>query len=694
MNVDRRRFITWTTGGALLLALGDVAIAEAEGADGLSPWFRLDPNGDVTIFTTVSDMGQGARTGQAQVLADELEVPWERVKAEIGQDRDPFRRNGSLQTGGSRSIRNRFDILRKAGATARAQLIAAAAARWGVKPEDCKAEQGFVSHLESRKRLSYGELAADAAKIAPPANPTLKTPAQWRYIGKPLPIPETPDRVNGKLKYGIDVKLPGMLYATIRQSPVYGGTLASVDEAPAMAIPGVKKVVRLPNAVVVVADKTWTAFKACRALDPKWTDPVEKLGSKDVEARLAAAFDDPKAEVVPQTGAAARTQLRAAYAAATRKLEATYDVAHLYHAPIEPMNTTARVTADKIELWSPTQVVTPTRRNVGKALGRPLEDVDLHVTRIGGGFGRRLQTDYAVYAALTARELPGVPVQLLWTREEDIAHDAYRSRGKLSMRAAIDADGGISGYEIVGAVTNDTFNGGADPGAYDRIKTWASTQTAVQTLIPMGAWRSVDDNPCCFVRESFIDECAHLVGADPLEYRRRLLAGNARGLKALNTVAGKIGWGSPKAPGVGRGLALLSGWNTIVAHAIEVKVDADKLRVTRIVVAADPGVVVNPQQVQAMAEGGTLMGLSAALGEEMTFTDGRADQQQLNAYPLLRMRQAPPLEAIVLSTPEAGAGGMGEPPVPGVAPALANAIFDATGKRIRALPFKAAGFKI
>jgi isoquinoline 1-oxidoreductase beta subunit len=693
MNLDRRRFITWGAGGALMLALGDVAVSQINPNEGLTPWIRLEPNGDVIVYSSASDIGQGSRTGQAQVLADELDVPWEKVRSEMAPDTDAYRIRGSIGTGGSRSIRDRFEMLRKAGATARAQLVAAAAARWGVKPEDCKAELGYVSYLESRKRLSYGELAADAAKIPPPAEPPLKDPSQWRYIGKPMAVPETPERVNGQLKYGIDVKVPGMLHASLRQCPVYGGTLVSVDEGPAMAIPGVKKVVKLPGAVAVIADKTWTAFKGVRALDPKWADPQLKTSSADMDAMLAAGLDKPGAE---EGGGSKddKAALRAAYAAAAKKVEATYEVPYLYHGPIEPMNSTVHVRADKVEVWSPTQVPTAVRKNVAKALGRDVDSVDLHVTRIGGGFGRRLQVDYAVLAALVAREVDA-PVQLLWTREEDVAHDFYRARGKLGIRAALGDDGLITGYEMVGAATDEEFTGGAPPKPYS-LKTWATTQSNVKVGVPTGAWRSVDPYPNTFVRESFIDECAHAAGADPLEYRRKLLGRHEKAIRALNTAAEKIGWGSAKAPGVGRGLALLQvdGWNTVVAHAIEVEVKGDQLKVRKIVVVADPNIAVNPAQAAAQAEGGTLMGLSAALGEQMTFTGAKADQANYDGYKVLRMRQAPPVEAIIISAPEVSPGGMGEPPVPGVAPALCNAVFDATGKRIRSLPLSAAGFKV
>ena len=696
MNLDRRRFITWSTGGALLLGFGDPALAVSPvRAPALSPWIRLEPDGSVVLISTASDMGQGSRTGQAQVLADELDVPWEKVRVEMAPDQDPFRRNGRLSTGGSQSIRTRYDILRKAGATARAQLIAAGAARWGVDAATCETEPGYVRHTASGRKLSYRELLVQAASVTPPADPPLKPASQRRYVGKSLPVIDTADRVSGRARYGIDVKLPGMLHATIRQCPTFGGTLASVDEAPALAIPGVKKVVKLPNAVAVVADRTWTAFKASKALDPQWTTPDLRSSSQTLGDTLKAAYETGDMRSIPDDAAQKKAQLRKSFAAAARKVEATYEVPYLSHSPLEPMNATAQVDGGFVRVWAPTQSPTAVRTAVAKALEVPIESVDLTVTLIGGGFGRRLESDYAVLAALVAREIDA-PVQLLWTREEDMTHDFYRPRAMLTYRVDLESDGSIGGYEVIGAATNDQILGGADPAPYRKLKVWAATQTSVKTGVPAGAWRSVDEYTTTFGRESFIDECAHAAGQDPLDYRRNLLGDNARGLKVLNAAAERIGWGSPKPPGVGRGIAMLAGedWHTVCANAVEVEVKDGKLKVNRVVVAIDPGTIVNPQQVSAQAEGGVIIGLSSALGEQVTVTDGKTDQTNFNLYKVLRMRQAPAIEVILLETPDAPIGGVGEPPVPGNAPALANAVFDATGKRVRSLPFSTAGFTV
>jgi isoquinoline 1-oxidoreductase subunit beta len=695
MDMDRRSFVTWSVGGALLLALGPDGWATAADAPVLSPWIRIAPDGAVTLISTVSEMGQGSRTGQIQLLADELDVPWEAISVEMAPDRAPYRHEGGLFSGGSQSVRTRFDLLRRAGATARAQLVEAAARRWGVPAGDCDAALGVVTHRPSGRKARYGALAADAATIAPPADPPLKDPAARRYIGKSLKTLALSDKTDGKARYGIDVRPRGLARASIRQCPVYGGQLASVDEAPALAVAGVRRVVKLPAAVAVVADDTWTAFKGSQALNPQWTTPAPRLSSTDLTARLAAAFDAEGAELAGTAGVdagAARARLRAGFAAATKPVEATYEVAYLSHSPIEPMNATARVNSDRIEIWAPCQDITGLREAVAKALGRPVDQIEVTVTLLGGGFGRRLESDYAVQAALIA-QAHGGPVQLVWRREEDLAHDFYRPASLNRYRAAFEPGGLIGGYEVVGATTDDTAFGGAGPSPY-AFKDFANTQTRVKTGVPVGAWRSVDASITIFGRESFIDECAKAAGRDPLDYRRALLGDNARARRVLDAAAAAIGWSGARPAGVGVGLALFEGWDTLVCHAVEAEVAGGRLRVRKIVVAGDCGTAVNPDQVKAQFEGGSLMALSAALGETVTFTDGAADQTNFDAYRLLRMRQAPPVEVLLFESPDALVGGVGEPPVPGLAPALANAVFAATGRRVRKLPFAAAGFSV
>jgi len=688
MRMDRRQFVTWSVGGAFLLGLG-VRSSVADDAP-LSPWISIAPDGKVTLYSTVSEMGQGARTGQAQVLADELDVPWEAIAVEMAPDAAPFNTGFGLGTGGSASIRGRrWAQMRNAAATARAQLVTAAAKRWNCPEGECAAELGVVRHAASGRSFGYGALAGEAATYAAPAQPPLKPRSAWRYIGKPLPTLENADKSTGRARYGIDVRLPGMLRASIAAAPVFGAKLQSVDEAPALAVPGVRKVVKLEGSVAVIADSTFAAFKGVRALRPQWSAADKATSSADVERRLEAAFDAPSAYVEqPQN----KANLRAAFEAAPRKVEAVYQTAFLAHTTMEPMNATAQVTPDKVEIWAPTQTPTRLRKAVAKALGRPLDEVALHVTLLGGGFGRRLQTDYAVQAAQVAAAADGAPVQLVWTREEDVGHDFYRKALRSRYRAALGADGTIAGYEVVSASAQDATRN-ADPAPYATMP-FSATEVGVDLGIPCGPWRSVDPGISAFGRESFIDECAHAAMIDPLDYRRRLIGDNPRVRRLIDAAAEGIDWGKPKPAGVGRGLALIEAFETLVATGVEVEVKGKALRVRRIAVAGDVGTTVNPQQVKAQFEGGATMGLSAALGESVTFTDGKADQANFNAYRVIRMNQAPKVEVRLFESPDAEVGGAGEPGVPGVAPALANAVFDATGERVRTLPFTAAGFTV
>jgi isoquinoline 1-oxidoreductase beta subunit len=687
MQLDRRQFVTWSAGGALLLAMGGAADA-ADAAAELSPWIRIGPDGKITLYSTVSEMGQGAKTGQARVLADELDAPWEAVTVEMGPPLpgSPFAYMG---TGGSSSIRRHWGELRKAGATARAQLITAAAKRWNCAEADCVADMGVVRRVGLNASFDYGALAAEAASCAPLASPPLKPLSARRYIGKSVSTLENADKSRGRARYGLDVRLPGMLRASIAAAPVFGAKLVSVDEAPALAVPGVQKVVKLDNAVAVVADQTWAAFKGLRALKPIWSTPDLIAGSADIDQRLAAALDAPDATVKDP---AARAALRADIDKAARKVEAAYQTAYLAHAALEPMNTTVRISADKVEVWSPTQVPTATRQVVAQALGRPITQVELTNTLLGGGFGRRLIPDFARQGALVAQACGEAPVQLVWTREEDVTHDYYRRATLTRFRAGLGPDGLIDGYEAISVGADQAVNN-AGPEPYG-LKRFAATQGQIKTGIPQGPWRSVDEGLSSFGRESFIDECAHAAGIDPLEYRRRLVGEDARVLRVLNAAAKAIGWGAPKPAGTGRGLALVLAFDSLVATGVEVEVAGETLKVKRVVVAGDVGTAVNPQQVSAQFEGGATMGVSAALGEVMTFTGGKADQANFNAYKLLRMRQTPKVEVMLFDSPDAPVGGAGEPGVPGVAPAIANAVFDAVGRRVRALPFSRQGFTV
>ncbi len=683
MNVSRRGFLTWSAGGAFLLALPNAAGAAGEAT--LSPWIAIHPDGRVVLTVTAFEMGQGSRTGQVQLLADELDAAWDSLSTVQATEVEPYTLEGALYSGGSDTIKPRFDTLRRAGATARAQLIAAAAKRWGVDPASCATDAGVVRHAASGRILTYGALAAEAAAMPAPADPPLKDPSQRRYIGKPMSTLDLADKVTGQARYGVDLRLPGMLFASLRRAPTFGGTLASVDAAPALAVSGVAKVVTLKDGVAVVARSTWAAFKGVRALEPVWTEPAVRHDSAAISARLAAALDAPDAMVRPRdTGVAAKAELRAAFAAAPRKVEATFEIPYIAHCPMEPLNATAQWKDGRPTVWAPCQSPTFARDDVTAITGLKQGEYDFVPLLIGGGFGRRLKGDYMGYAIEAARGFD-VPMQLVWTREEDFTHDFYRPAMRATFRAPLEADGTLKGYEVVAATTDDV-TGGSAPAPYTMPK-FAMTLANVPAGVPVGAWRAVDPGMMLFAKEGFLDECALAASADPLAWREAHLAGNARALRVLRAATAAIGWKSPAKPGHGRGVALLHEWDTLAAHAIEVSVEGKALKVERIVVAADIGTMVNPGQVRAQFEGGTLMGLSAALGEQITVTGGRADQTNFDSYRVIRMNQAPPIEVILFESPGEAVGGVGEPPVPGVAPALANAVFAATGKRVRTLPF-------
>jgi isoquinoline 1-oxidoreductase beta subunit len=683
--LNRREFLTWSVSGSLALAWPASA---AETARTLSPWITLHPNGVVVLVTTALEMGQGSRTGQARILADELDVPWDSVQVTLAPEQEPYLVEGALYSGGSETIRSRFDLLRRAGATVRHQLLEAAASTWRVEVASCEASLGVVRHPASSRTLTYGELAERAAAIQPPAEPALKRPDQWRYIGRPAPTLDLDDKVNGRARYGLDFRLPQMKFAAIRQCPFFGGVLQGVADAPALAVPGVRRVITLRDAVAVIADTTHAAFRGAEALDPTWTVVHPVPSTEEIDQRLAAASDRADARVAPREGGRqARDRLRESFSRAAWRHEATYVLPYLAHATLEPMNATARPTPQGVEIWAPCQSPTWARDDVAMMTGLQKQAIVIHPLLMGGGFGRRLKGDYAGRAAQVALAYRG-PLQVVWSREEDFTHDHYRPAMRMVLRAALQRDGGIGGYEVLAATADDT-TGGSQPKPY-QIADYAATLAKVDVGVPVGSWRSVDPGMSLFAKESFIDECAHLAGRDPLEYRDQLLGNNARARRVLQAAATAAGWREPRRTGTGLGVALLEEWNTIVAHVVDVEVRDRVVRVRRVVAAMDCGIAINPQQVRAQLEGGTLMGLSAALAERITISDGRVLERGFADYPLLRFADAPRVDTVLLSTEGVGVGGVGEPPVPGVAPALANAIFAATRERLRRLPLLGA----
>ena len=701
--ISRRSFLAaltalTTSGAALWVCVRSPAAMTAEGSvSTLAGWIRIDSDGLTTLLINASEMGQGSTSGLAQILADELELDWSQVRIDHAPVEPAYYGMWeTYQTGGSGSVRGMFDRLRVAGATARTLLIMAAAQQWRVPQEECNAQHGSIHHTGSARSATYGELAATASRLTPPVNVKPKPREQWRLIGKSLQRLDVRTKVDGSAVFGIDVKLPGLLTATIAQCPTFGGSLQSVDIAPAMSIAGVRQVVRMEKAIAVVARDYWTAKKALAALHPVWkAGKNPPADSAEISTRLhALSREDGKAYLAEgQNEGEVRQRCTAGLAGSTRVIEQSYEAPLLSHSPMEPMNGTALVRNGRAELWLPTQIQSEMKTAVAKALGFSETAVTIHTTQLGGGFGRRLQTDYGVQAALIAREVD-VPVKLLWSREEDTQHGFYRPAAVARLQAGVDAGGAITAFRAyIACMDADTPVGGLANQPYalpNQLVTYAGWNPGV----PLGAWRSVDASQNLFFFESFIDELAHATNVEPLALRRRLLAADARALRVLNAAATLGNWERPVPKGHGRGIAFLSGYGSLTAQVAEVSVVGRILRVHRVSCAIDCGTAVNPDSIRAQFEGGVIFGLTAAALGEITIADGRVQQSNFDNYPLLRMPQCPRIDVTIIENPDEKIGGIGEPPVPPIAPAIANAIFAACGRRIRQLPFSKAGLEL
>jgi len=708
-SVSRRKFLSVgaAAGGGLLLAWHIDARPRAAATTtpavfAPNAFIRIGTDGRVTLIIGQVEMGQGMYTSMPMLIAEELEVGLDQVRVEHAPPDDKLYVNpifGFQSTGGSTSVRGLYLPMRRAGATARTMLIGAAAKLWNVDPASCRAERGTIIHTATRRKVGFGAVAAAAAQLPIPDNVVLKRPQDFKLIGTPAKRLDTPAKVNGKAQYSIDVRLPGMKIATVAASPVLGGKLAGVDEAKAMAIKGVRQIVRLDEAVAVVADHMWAAKQGLAALAIRWDDgPNATVSTADVVRGLAAAAETP--------GVVARTEgdADAAIAGAAAKIEAVYEAPFLAHATMEPMNCTVHVRPDGCEVWTGSQVLARVQATAAQVTGLPLEKVTVHNHLLGGGFGRRLEFDYVTQAVRIAKQVNG-PVKVIWTREEDVQHDVYRPYYYDRIAAGLDARGQPIGWthrlvgpSILARWAPPAFKNGLDGDALDGAVDLLYNIPAIRVeyvrheepVLNTGFWRGVGVTHNTFVIESFVDELAHAAKADPFEYRRALLDKSPRGRAVVELAAKKAGWGAPLPAGRGRGIALMygGGWDTYVAQVAEVSVSkSGEVRVHRVVCAVDCGTIVNPDTVKAQIEGGVVFGIGGALYGEVTLKNGRVEQSNFHDVRVLRINETPAIEVHLVRNNEAP-GGIGEPGTAVTAPALANAVFAVTGKRIRKLPLE------
>ena len=707
-KLDRRSFVIGTSAIGASLALGfDLTPSEAaDAAPEVNAWVVVNPDDTVIIRVARSEMGQGSLTGLAQLVAEELGCDWSKVSTEFptpGQNVARKRVWGDFSTGGSRGIRDSNEYVRKGGAAARMMLIQAAANEWKVPAEECSAANGVITHDKTGRKTSFGKVAAAAAKLDPPKDIPLKDPKTWTIAGKPLKRLDTPPKIVGKPLYGIDVREPNMLYAAINACPVFGGKLQSYDEAKVQGMPGVKKVVKVgDNSVAVVADSWWRAKKALEALPIVWDEGENaKVTSASIAAFLKAGLDAEEAFVGNKTGDA-----KGSIAGAAKVIEATYSYPYQSHAPMEPMNATALYTADKCTVWCPTQNGEAALAAVAEASGLQVAQCDVIKTYLGGGFGRRGQTDYVRQAVAIAKEMPGTPVKLLWTREEDTTHDVYHPVTQCRMRAGFDANKNlialhmrISGQSILASVAPSRLaKDGMDPVVFQGLTPSSPEGTFGYNIpnvlidhamrnpsVPAGFWRGVNLNHNAIYVESFMDELAHGLGEDPLALRLKYL--KPKHAAVLKAVAEKAGYDKPLPKDIYRGIAQIMGYGSYVAAVAEVSVANGHVEIHRIVGGTNCGHAVNPEQVARQIEGSFVYGLSAMLYGECTVRGGRIEQRNFDTYQVMRAEEMPKVEFVVMPDGEFW-GGVGEPTIAVAAPAVLNAIFAATGKRIYNFPLK------
>jgi isoquinoline 1-oxidoreductase beta subunit len=694
-SLTRRRFLEVSGGaGAGLVLAFHLPVARRLGAaaapETLNAWIRIGTDGTTTFLISESEMGQGVLTSMSQLLAEELDVAWSDVRAQHAPaDREAY---GNQSTGGSTSVRTNFERLRAAGATARAMLVAAAAQAWGVPADQCRTDRGMVIHMPSGRRVGYGDVADAAAAIPVPTSPALKDPSDWRFIGSRMPRLDTPAKVTGKAVFGLDVSMPGLLTALVARPPAFGGRVKSFDGSKALAVPGVRHVVEIPTGVVVAADGFWAAKKGRDALVAEWD--AGEFGNLD-EERIAGINRDLVDRGVEVTSSG---DVSAALGGAAQRLEATYEVPYLAHAPMEPMNCTAHVRPDGCDLWVGTQAQTSAQELAARVTGLPVEKVNVRTMMLGGGFGRRSRGDF-VFEAVHASKAIGAPVKIVYTREDDMRAGCYRPYAFNRLRAGLDDAGRPTGWEhrivspsiieSLGASLDDGIDRTAIEGAANlpyRIPSLRVTYANPQLPVSTHFWRSVGNSQNIFVVESFVDELAHAAGADPLEYRITLLEGKPRLRRALRLAAQRARWADARSEGRALGCAVAECFGSVVAQVAEVTVaDDGTVRVPRVSCAIDCGGVVNPDTIEAQMESGITFALSAALHGRITIEHGAAVEGNFDSYPIVRLPEMPEVSTHIIAEGDP-LGGIGELGVPCLAPAVTNAIFVATGKRIRSLP--------
>ncbi|HEX9822653.1 MAG TPA: molybdopterin cofactor-binding domain-containing protein [Methylomirabilota bacterium] len=719
-KISRRSFVIGTAavGGGLAVGLkipfGADVVRAQDGSPEITAWVVVRPDDTVVIRIARSEMGQGTLTGLAQMVAEELECDWSKVTTEYptpGQSVKRKRVWGDFSTGGSRGIRMSHEYVRQGGATARTMLVQAAADAWKVPASECSAANSVITHRPSGRTTTYGKVAEAAARLTPPAKVALKDPKDWKLIGKSVKRLDTLPKVTGAQVYGFDLKLPGMLTATIKDCPVFGGKVKSFEAAKVKGMPGVRHVVPVgDSAVAVVADTYWEAKTALDALPIAWDEgPNATVSSATIAEQLKAGLDADQVFVHNQSGDA-----KAAIGGAAKKIEAVYAYPFQNHAPMEPMNATAKYTPDRCEVWVPTQNGEAAFAATLAASGLPADKCEVYKINLGGGFGRRgAFHDYVTQAVLIAKQIPGTPVKLLWSREEDMLHGRYHPVMQAKLTGGLDAAGNLtglhirlSGQSIITAVFPQMLQNGKDALAFQGF--WPTGEHSLEytfpsllidhamrnTHVPPGFWRGVNINQNAIFLECFMDELAHAAGQDALEFRRKFMAKHPKSLAVLNAVADRVGWGTPAPAGVHRGLAHFRCFASYVAAAAEISVSGgNKVKVHRIVCATDPGHAVNPAQIERQIAGSFVYGLSALFMEECTVKDGHIEQTNFNTYDSMRIAQMPKVESIIM--PSGGFwGGVGEPTICVAAPAVLNAFFNATGRRIRSFPLKNHGITL